>query len=102
MASLLLSNACERFLIIIIMGFFRKFSLFQFVVNQDNYAIPLPLTFRQSKVHTTIYGGCLSLIHLCVIVIWLGFTAIEMTEPTWIISSWTISGLIDGEVTIDY
>jgi len=46
-------------------------SLKVFCKNADMYANPINLTFNNSKVYKTWYGGLLTVISFMIIVIWL-------------------------------
>ena len=79
------------------MGSFKEF-----IKNQDSYAAPIALTLRQQKSIPTVYGGAITICHFCLLIGYMLYTCVDLIEPSWNISTWTVSGVDEDGITKEY
>ena len=81
------------------MSTLKKFQLTTWLASVDCYAQPLGLTYKQSKGFPTARGGCFTLVHFTVAIVWLAYSALSLREPVWGINTFESSNLLSNDST---
>lgn len=70
--------------------------------NQDSYSQPVALAYKNGKSMTTPCGGVLSILHTFLFLAWAVVTGFNLSNPSWIVNDYTMTGLMDDGNTPSY